>query len=713
MYLYFLLGPARQLLTKLYRNLSTHLATPRARVAFPCIMARVQFSGLFLVTLLASWAQAAQQYADNDRDVFPVTKNSAGNYLRLISEDYNAFNDPNIKNTNHPGENSNGYSDDRERQSHGRSQGSTKPYWEERGFEFQYGEPRIVYSEARPYNRAAELGPVKQDFDESVLTKDVDLFSTWPSKFSQDPHFYEAVAEEVDGRKFEDDHRPEPCTVTEVVTTTYFVRPRPIVTEYTTSTVLVKCPEPTPTQHYRYHPPPFPYYHERPFYEQPALPPNIPCDICEYPHKCDYCPRPAPRPTKSLYHHDRESCELCQHPKKCDHCPRPPKPPQPSQEPCEHCQPPKKCEHCGKTLPLQAAQKRSIELYTSCEACTWPDNCDHCHDQKADPEPKLNNDQKEEHNQGEYPPCDQCHYPNKCNHCQAYHNKHEQLKSCDKCEHPNQCDHCHNHEHPKLEYPQPERPKLEYPQPERPKPEHPKNLEHPKKPEPEHSLCDQCRQPDRCEHCHDYKPKYERPKLCDNCHAHGHDHDKPDHEQPEPEYLPCDKCHHPDKCDHCHNENKPEPKPCDECEYPSDCGHCSALWLEPSVMELGALISCDQCRYPHHCDHCYQPWPTPESDKTKIELTPCNTCAYPNNCNHCHHYDMAAVPVYEAVAEVTELIPCDKCQYPQNCDHCQSRSGLLYVTSAPPKSDIGESEGVIPEDAITSITENTSEIEAE
>lgn len=351
-------------------------------------MARISLSGLFLVALFGTWAHAQRQ--DLNDSPFPQRNT---NNVRLVNKDFNAYREAESifsplglsSNAEVPSESEQGQSGNELREMNRNEDRLTaaeysqdpyrpvspaRPYWEERTYEFQYGEPKI-YRE-QPYNRIDNFPPVKDDV---VLSSDLDVFGTGWNKFQekenkvqQQQQFQNApVAQRYQEADFIDVLASEPCTVTEVLTTTYFVKPRPIVTEFTYSTVLVECPPtPTPTPQPLPHPQPQPYYPEPyPYY--------APCEVCEYPHNCDHCPRPrVTRPPVYTVPIHKLPCDKCHHPDNCDHCPRLRSPQQQAYPaPCELCQHPQNCDHCSRA--------HSQAYPAPCELCAHPQNCDHCH----------------------------------------------------------------------------------------------------------------------------------------------------------------------------------------------------------------------------------------------------------------------------------------------------------------------------------------------
>ncbi|RPB27926.1 hypothetical protein L211DRAFT_833935 [Terfezia boudieri ATCC MYA-4762] len=366
-------------------------------------MARIPRSGLFLVVIFGAWAHAQRQ--DLNDLSFPQRNT---NNVRLVNKDFNAYREAESifaplsvsLNPEVPGEGEQGHSGNEDRitaaeysQEQYRPVSPARPYWEERTYEFQYGEPKI-YRE-QPYNRIDNYPPTVKD--DVVLSPDLDVFGTGWNRFQemenkvQQQQFQNAPPVQRQEIDFIDVLAAEPCTVTEVLTTTYFIKPRPIVTEFTYSTVLVECP-PTPTPAPRPPPQPQPQPQPQPYYIEP-YPYYVPCETCEYPHNCDHCPRPhvtrAPVYTVPVH---KLPCDKCYHPDNCDHCPRPHLQPYPA--PCELCQHPQNCDHCFRP--------HSQAYPAPCELCAHPQNCDHC------PHPPHRVDPI---------PCDICRQPEVCEHC--------------------------------------------------------------------------------------------------------------------------------------------------------------------------------------------------------------------------------------------------------------------------------------------------------
>ncbi|KAF8420881.1 hypothetical protein EV426DRAFT_701943 [Tirmania nivea] len=372
-------------------------------------MARIPLSSFFLIALFGTWAHAQRQ--DFHDPSFPQRNT---NNVHLVNKDFNAYREAEnfyaplsvSSNSEVPGESEQGQPGDELREANSRNEADristseydrepyrpmspARPYWEERTYEFQYGGPKIYHEQ--PYNRIENFPPPVKD--DVVLYSDVDVFGTGWNKFQpkedkvQQQQFQNAPVVQKQEVDFIDVLVSEPCTVTEVITTTYFVKPRPIVTEFTYSTVLVECPPtPTPTPQ----PLPQPYYVD-PFSYYPH------CDVCEYPHNCDHCPRSlVTRPPIYTVPIHKLPCDKCHHPDNCDHCQRP-QPQlhlQPYPAPCELCQHPQNCDHClrahGQPYPAP------------CELCAHPQNCDHC----SHPPQRVNPI-----------PCEACRQPEVCEHC--------------------------------------------------------------------------------------------------------------------------------------------------------------------------------------------------------------------------------------------------------------------------------------------------------
>jgi len=366
-------------------------------------MARISLRGLFLVVLLGAWAHAQRQ--DLNDPSFPQRNT---NNVRLVNKDFNAYREAesifaplvSASSSEVPGENEQGQSGSESRETNRnevdritvaeydrdpyRPASPVKPYWEERTYEFQYGEPRI-YRE-QPYNRIDNFpSPMKEE------VSDLDVFGAGWNKFQekenrvQQQQFQNGPVVQNQELDFIDILASEPCTVTEILTTTYYVKPRPIVTEFTYSTVLVECaPTTTPTPQ----PPPQPYYVEPPPYYSP------PCEICEHPYNCEHCSRlRVTRPPAYTAPVHKLPCDKCRNSRPHSH-PRPQPHPQPYPAPCELCKHPQNCDHCSRPhgQPYPAP----------CDLCAHPQNCDHCSHPPHRPEPI---------------PCEACRQPEVCEHC--------------------------------------------------------------------------------------------------------------------------------------------------------------------------------------------------------------------------------------------------------------------------------------------------------
>lgn len=405
-----------------------------------------------------------------------VPKNS--NNVRLLNKDFNAYRDTPSSNNKLgviPEVPEPGQAEVEGRGNDGPGfevyKNAARPYWEERTYEFQYGEPRPVSynhfnefenSPSRPEEQGEERERERESFRPAL-----DVFD-WPtSRFVDEQRELEVqvpagvIEQDIE---FVEVPRREPCTVTEVLTTTYYIKPRPVVTEYTYTTVLLECPtsRPEPLRIESY---------------------QVPCDVCEYPQNCDHCPRPPhprprprPRVTKvpvytvpvqripaqnphpqptpvdvSVYRQEpariepvyrqeqpvyrqeqparleqvhRTPCDVCQLPDNCEHCPRRPHHPQPAaapvevsvyrqepahlepahRAPCDVCQHPDNCDHCPRPYHPVPHREPQAQVYTiPCETCSHPHNCDHCGPRPA-PQPFP-------------PPCETCEHPLNCDHC--------------------------------------------------------------------------------------------------------------------------------------------------------------------------------------------------------------------------------------------------------------------------------------------------------
>ena len=305
-------------------------------------MTRIHLSGLFLVSLLCPWTQGqTQSYA---QDLGPKNTNN----FRFVSEDVNAYYEaednselPEPRYPAYPA-----FQRPVERQ--------PVPYYEEKNYEFQYGIPKVYEDRQYTYNRV----PAKQD----LINKEHDYFS-WPFMIDDD-EAQPVVSQEPTPTPV---IVAEPCTVTEVVTSTYYVRAHPIVSTYTVQNVQECAPTTKP--------------------EIRVEPKMVSCDVCAYPQNCNHCTHyqnyiphqhsqpevvkvtPIPAPIQKI------SCDKCQHPQNCNHCPQTevvkatpvPVPIQRIQA-CDKCQSPQNCDHCPQPPKTQMA----------CKECRSPANCDHC-----------------------------------------------------------------------------------------------------------------------------------------------------------------------------------------------------------------------------------------------------------------------------------------------------------------------------------------------
>ena len=456
---------------------------------------------------------------------------------------------------------------------------SAQPYYEETNYQFVYG-PELYREQSKPksLSKVEEILPVKQldVHDDSDIYSYINRLQDYYAESNEvcvpEKVIVEEKPEEVVVVK-EVEQPEEVCdtkTITSTITSTYYMRPTPKVTEYTYTTVTVEC-ETTPE-------PPVPKYGHK--Y-------NLPCDECHHPYYCDHCspkyeklnsvPEPTPnykqKPSAPQYKLKQEQPYVIDkyvvenpytHEKDIYYDVKPADNEKKQNPYYEQQQPYHEQNQQPYHEQTQQPNREQQQPYYE-QPQLFYEQVQPYYDQPyivggyVEKQPYLDH---------ELVSCDQCHYPQKCDHCPIY----EQPILCDHCHYPQKCDHCSNY-----------------------KPE----------PSPEKIPCDKCYSPNDCSYCTARFEKVERFSK--------------EVESEETVLVPCEECSTPAYCDHrdkiLNVIDMYDLYPSQEIECDKCTNSCDACNEESYKLYSARPKECEkeECEYfrskpqLYECDLCYAP----------------------------------------------------------------------------------------------------------